>query len=202
MKYALLAFFFSIFAGISSAQAATLSVSPSGGTFSVGSTYSVSILLNTEGESINVIDIGLRFPSDKIQLISPSTGQSIVEVWTSPPRFNNQKGEIKLQGGIPGGINVSRGLVTTLTFRVKQVGTATLRFDDTSRVLWHDGKGTDDLRDTRSGVYTFVLPPPAGPIVASETHPDQSVWYANPNVTFPWAGDAEVQGYRYEVSND
>ena len=191
-----------IFIGAPSAEAAVLSVSPTSGTFSVGSTYSVSVFLDTEGKEVNVIDLGLRFPSDKFQVISPSTGQSIIEVWTSPPRFNNQAGEIKLQGGIPGGINVSRGLVTTLTFRVKQVGTATLRFDDTSRVLLHDGKGTDDLQDTRSGVYTFVLPPPAGPIVASETHPDQSVWYANPNVTFQWAGDAEVQGYSYEVSDN
>ena len=202
MKYALLAFLFSTFAGISSAQAATLSVSPSGGTFSVGSTYNVSILLNTEGESINVIDIGLRFPSDKIQLISPSTGQSIVEVWTSPPRFNNQKGEIKLQGGIPGGINVSRGLVTNLTFRVKQVGTATLRFEDVSRVLLNDGKGTDVLKDIRSGIYDFVLPPPAGPLVVSETHPDSALWYPNPNVVFRWEGDPAAQGYSYEVSDN
>lgn len=204
LKYSLVVFFpvFVFAAGTSLTKAATITVSPTSGTFSVGSTYNVSIFLDTEGQDVNVVDIGLRFPPDKIQVISPSTGQSIIGVWTSPPRFSNQTGEIKLQGGIPGGINVSRGLITTLTFRVKQVGTATLRFDDASRILLNDGKGTDALGDTQGGIYTLILPPPAGPLVVSETHPDQSVWYPSSNVIFQWAGDPDVQGYSYAVSDN
>lgn len=183
--------------------AATLSTGPSAGTFTVGSTFDVSVYLNTEGDVINAIEASLSFPPDKLQLVSPSAGKSVIGVWTVQPSVNNQSGRIDLQGGIPGGINVSSGLVTTLTFRVKSVGTAVIKFLDNSKALLHDGKGTNDLNDTTNGVYTLVLPPPAGPIVSSETHPDQNLWYKSANVVLTWADEGEgSEGYSYEVSNE
>ena len=154
------------------ARAAQLSLSPSSAAFTVGSTFDVDILLNTDGQSINALQVFVKFPPDKMQLVSPSTGKSIIGVWTSPPQFNNQKGIIELQGGIPNGINVERGLLTRLTFRARKTGTAILQFSDKNRVLLNDGKGTDALEQTQNGVYQLLLPPPAGPIVASETHPE------------------------------
>jgi hypothetical protein len=183
-------------------RAATLTVSPASGTFVVGSTFNVSILLDTENETVNAVELSLLFPPDKLQVVSPSTGQSIVDIWTGPPSYNNQTGVITLRGGIPGGINVSKGLVTTLTFLVTRVGRAALKFGDQTRVLLHDGKGTDALREAGSGVYELVLPPPAGPIVASETHPDPTVWYPNPNPVLRWAPEGtDVQGYSYVLDD-
>jgi preprotein translocase subunit YajC len=119
------------------------------------------------------------------------------------PSVNNQSGRIDLQGGIPGGINVSSGLVTTLTFRVKSVGNAVIKFLDNSKALLHDGKGTNDLNDTTNGVYTLVLPPPAGPIVSSETHPDQNLWYKSPNAVLTWSDENQgAERYSYELSNE
>ena len=105
-----------------SSFASTLSLSPSAGTFSVGSTFNVSVLLDTKGKSINALQVFLTFPSDKLQVVSPSTGQSIVGVWTAPPKYNNTLGTVSLEGGIPGGIVTSSGVLTTVTFRVKSVG--------------------------------------------------------------------------------
>jgi len=198
-------FLFSIFCflfSVSAVQAATLSASPSTGTFTVGSTFDVSIFLNTEGQIINAVEVSLAFPSDKLQVISPSTGQSIITIWTSPPSFNNQTGRMNLQGGIPGGINVSNGLVSRITFRVKSVGSAILQFLDDSKVLLHDGKGTEVLGQKTNGVFELVLPPPAGPIVASETHPDQTLWYSNPNVLLKWASESEIDGYSYVLNEE
>ncbi len=182
-------------------QAAILNLSPSSGSFSVGSTFDASLFLNTENQSVNAIQAKISFPPDKLQLVSPSTGKSIVSVWTAPPSFNNQTGEIVLQGGIPGGINVSNGLFTTLTFRVKSVGSALIKFIDNTRVLLNDGLGTDALRQTSNAIYNLVLPPPSGPIVVSETHPDQSRWYKNSTVILKWAPDTDAGGYSY-VLND
>jgi hypothetical protein len=123
-------------------------------------------------------------------------------VWTAQPTINNQIGKIDFQGGIPGGINVSSGLVTTLTFRVKSVGTAAIRFADNSKILLHDGKGTNDLNNTNNGVYTLSLPPPAGPIVSSETHPEQNYWYTSVNPLITWAADSNVEGYSYVLSQE
>jgi len=178
-------------------DAAVLSVSPSSGAFTVGSVFKAQVLLDTEGEEVNALDVRLLFPPDKLQVISPSAGKSILSIWTTPPKYDNQKGEIILQGGIPNGISVSRGLITTISFRVKQTGIATVRFEDASRVLLNDGKATGALRGTQNGVYEFMLPPPAGPIVSSETHPNQAQWYANSSVVLRWSVPVAVSGYSY-----
>ncbi|MBI5732960.1 hypothetical protein HY967_03305 [Candidatus Jorgensenbacteria bacterium] len=184
-------------------SAATLSVSPSAGSFVVGSTFDVGVFLDTTGESINALDVALSFPPDKLQIVSPAASPSIISVWTGQPKFNNANGRIQLQGGIPGGINVSNGLITKITFRVKGVGSGIIRFLDNSKVLLNDGLGTDVLKQTQNGAYVFILPPPAGPVVVSETHPNQSYWYSNPTVVLSWAvGESNVQGYSYILSDN
>ena len=183
--------------------AAKLFLSPSGGTFTVGSTFNVNIFLDTEGESVNTVKAILNFPADKMQLISPSVGQSIISVWTAQPIFNNQTGSIRLTGGIPNGVNVQSGLVTSLTFRVKQIASpALVRFSDESRVLANDGSGTDVLQNVQSGIYNFILPPPQGPIVSSQTHPDQSKWYASKDVVLNWASVSLVEEYSYVLDQN
>jgi len=182
-------------------SAASLMLQPTQGTFVVGSTFEISIYLNTEGQSVNALDITLQFPAAKLQMVSPATGNSIVGVWTSQPRFDNQSGTIHLQGGIPGGINVSRGLVATLTFRSRGVGEAVVKFGADSKILANDGKGTDLLKQTQNGAYELSLPPPLGPRVISTTHPDQAKWYSNSNAILDWVPDDRVEGYSY-VLND
>ena len=182
--------------------AATLSVGPATGSFQVGSTFDVGVFLDTEGESVNTISLALSFPPDTLQLVTPSAGNSIIGIWSAQPQFNNLEGTAEFQGGIPGGISVSKGLISTLTFRVRSVGTALVKFLDSSRVLLNDGRGTDALKNTSNGFYQLALPPPAGPIVVSETHPIQSEWYGNPNVVLAWAADAGAQGYSYVLNED
>lgn len=183
--------------------ATKLLLSPSSGTFTVGSTFDINIFLNTEGKSINTVSTVLFFPADKLQLVSPTIGQSVISVWTAQPIFNNKDGVIRITGGIPGGINVQSGLITSLTFRVKKVASSTLvKFSDESRVLANDGSGTDVLSSVQNGVYNLILPPPAGPIVSSETHPDQSKWYSNKSVILRWASTSSVESYSYMLDQD
>ena len=191
---------FLFFAGVQEAQASVLKLQPSTGTFTVGSTFDVSVYLDTEGEFVNAIDVNLEFPARTLQLSSPSTGPSIIEIWTSPPRFNNQTGTIELLGGIPRGINVSNGLIIKLTFRVKSTGSAIVKFSDASRVLLNDGLGSDSLYQVQNAVFRLALPPPAGPIVVSETHPDQLKWYQQVTVVLSWASAEAVDAYSYMLS--
>lgn len=192
-----------LFFSPSIADAARLIISPTSATFEVGSTFTVSILLDTEGESINAFDVVLKFPPDKLQVVSPSVGKSITEIWTGPPQYNNRTGIVRLKGGITNGITVSQGLITELIFRVRQVGTGILSFGESTTVLLNDGKGTEALSDTTRGVYHFVLPPPAGPTVASETHPDQTLWHSRSDVIFRWGNEGTgIAGYSYMISKD
>lgn len=185
------------------ADAATLSIQPSSGTFTVNSTFDVSIYLDTDDELVNALQVSLLFPPDLMQLVSPEvSGRSVVQVWTAQPRYNNQQGTVELLGGIPGGLRTDHGLVATLRFRVKSVGSGTIRFGDQSQALRHDGKGTNVLTSQSGGLYQFTLPPPAGPLVASETHTDQTTWYASKNVVLRWETAEKVEGFSYILSRD
>lgn len=183
--------------------ASSLSLSPSSGTFSVGSTFNVAVLLDTQSRSINALEVFLSYPPDKLQIISPSTGKSIIGVWASPPKFDNTRGTMVLEGGVPGGIVASSGVITNITFRVKSTGEAILRFRDESEIYLDDGLATPDLAQTDNAVFQLRLPPPQGPIVVSESHPDQSLWYQNKNAVVHFTNESEgVQGFSYILNKD
>jgi len=192
-----------LFACSNKALASTLSLSPSSGSFEVESTFDISVLLNTHGETINAFEIDLSFPPEKLQVVSPSAGKSIASLWVSPPKYNNQLGTIHLRGGIPDGINTTGGNIATISFRAKSTGSAAIAFSNDTKVLLHDGSGSDSLDQLNNAVLSLVLPPPAGPIVASETHPDQSRWYNLSSVILTWdPNDEGVDGYSYQISSD
>lgn len=181
--------------------AASLYLSPSSGTFTVGSTFTVSLFVNTGGQSVNAIHAALAFPPNKLQLVSPTTGKSLIQVWINAPSYSNMNGTIDLQGAIPTpGVNTDAGLVSTFTFRVMDTGTALVSIGSASKVLLNDGKGTDVLGQTSGGIYTLALPPPAGPIVTSPTEPDQNAWYSLKSASFQWVADSGADGYSYVLN--
>jgi len=202
----LLSFVFVFISGLPTmvqAAGASLYLSPNSGTFYVGSTFDVSIFVNTGGEDINAIQADLKFDSKKLQIASPTAGKSFISVWISQPTYSNIEGTAFFQGGIPTpGINTSAGLVSTITFRVIAPGETTIYFLDSSRVLLDDGKGTDILTSMGRGVYNLLIPPPEGPKVFSSTHPDQNKWYKNPNPTFSWEKEEGVTDFSYSLDFD
>lgn len=191
-----------VLARTATGSGATLYMGPATGTFTTGSIFTVSFYVDTSDEFINAVETKILFPPDKIQVVSPSTGSSFINVWAIQPSYSNTAGTISFRGAVPSpGVNTDSGLISTVTFRVKSVGDAIIRFSDDSRVLLNDGLGTDILQQKQSGVYRLTLPPPAGPIVASQTHSDQTRWYSNKNVALSWANDLPADGYSY-VLND
>ncbi len=186
----------------SAAGGASLYVQPSGGTFTVGSTFTVSIYVNTGGQYINAVDANLIFPPDKLQVVSPDSGKSFIQDWVGQPSFSNTDGTLTFQGAIPTpGINTNAGLISTVTFRVMQPGVASLQFGD-SKVLLNDGYGTNALTQTTNGIYTLQLPPPAGPVVTSPTNPDQTMWYNDSTAILQWQLPAGAQGVSYTLDDN
>jgi hypothetical protein len=178
----------------------SLNLSPSTGTFVVDSTFDVSLFLDTQGQSINAVELTVKFAPDRLQLISSSTGKSIIGIWPTLPKFNNETGTVSLVGGVPGGITASRGLITTLTFRAKAVGSTVVKIDS-SRVLFNDGSGTEALVHNNGALFQIVLPPPAGPIVVSSSHPEQGKWYRNNTVNLEWGEEGGLDGFSYMISD-
>ncbi|MDO8600009.1 MAG: cohesin domain-containing protein [bacterium] len=182
---------------------AALFLNPASGTFLVGSTFDVSVVLDTKGIAVNTIEVELSFPSDKLQVASPSVGKSIIQLWPAPPVFSNREGKIYFVGGIPSpGIVTSQGVVLTLTFRVVSPGEAEIKFGEKTSVLANDGRGTDILGQKPSVFYRFSVPPPQGPTISSPTHPDQERWYRDPNPLFVWSRSSFADGYSFTLDRD
>jgi uncharacterized membrane protein len=182
---------------------ASLYFSPGNGTFFVGSTFDVSIFVNTGGNNVNAVKVDLKFDPRKIQIASPTAGKSFIEVWISPPVYSNINGTASFQGGVPSpGINTSSGVVSTITFRAIAPGETIVSFLDSSKVLLDDGKGTNVLSSLGRGVYNLVIPAPEGPKVFSSTHPDQNKWYKNNNPTFSWEKEEGITDFSYSLDYD
>lgn len=182
---------------------AALFLEPASGTFFVGSTFDLSVVLDTKGQAVNTIEVELQFPPDKLQLASPSVGKSIIGLWPAPPVFSNKEGRIYFVGGIPSpGINTSRGVVLTLSFRVISPGQAQISFGNKSSVLLNDGRGTNALGQHPAAFFSFSLQPSAGPSITSPTHPDQERWYHDLDPMFVWQKGSFADGYSFTIDHD
>jgi len=185
------------------AEGASLYLSPSEGTFFVGSTFDVSIFVNTGKNDINTVQVDLKFDPKKVQVASPSAGKSFISIWISQPSYSNTEGTLSFRGGIPTpGINTSSGLVSTVTFRAISPGLTNVSFSDSSKVLLNDGKGTNVLTSMSRGTYALLIPPPEGPKIFSPTHPDQNKWYKNNNPTFSWDKEEGISDFSYTFDTD
>lgn len=182
---------------------AALKLAPPSGTFFAGSTFDVSIVLDTGPQAVNAVAVELQFPPNVVQVANPAAGSSIVSIWATPPTFSNAEGTVRLQGGIPSpGVKTDQGVVTVLTFRAVAPGRASLVFSGESQVLANDGRGTNILSFTQGATYQIELPPPQGPQVSSPTHPDQDTWYRSRTGTVAWIGEEGVETYAWHFDRD
>lgn len=165
-----------------------VSFSPRSGTFTEGSTFDVPILLDTKGSSINGIELKINFDKDKLSIVEPSNGKSIVGVWVEPPKYDNSRGTASFVGVIPDGIKTDSGLIGTITFKAKSSGRAVVRIASDSSILLNDGLGTEVSLGLGRAEYDIIPKAPEGVVVFSQTHPNQSDWYNNNNPIVSWEG--------------
>ncbi len=190
------------------AESATLTVSPNTGVYTVGKQFTVSVILNTEGKSVNAADAQVSFNSRELQVLSISRSGSIFNLWTEEPTFSNSTGLISFGGGSPNGYKGSSGNILQITFKPIGAGTPGITFKSGS-VLAADGLGTNVLTAMNGGVYTAIAPSenpepeyvapantPKQPIVLSETHPNQDSWYREKTAKLTWELPGEVTGVR------
>lgn len=191
------------FAISAKAGGASLYLSPNNGTFYVGSTFDVSIFVNTGDKNVNTVRVDLKFDPKKIQLANPTTGKSFISVWIAPPSFSNTEGTLTFQGGLPSpGINTSAGLVSTITFRAISPGDTDIHFLNSSQILLDDGNGTNALNSMEMAKYSIAVLPPEGPKVSSSTHFDLNKWRKNNNPTFSWEKTEGVADFSHMIDQD
>ena len=138
------------------ANAATLYITPSGGTYKSGELFSVLVNVNTLSKSINAASGQLNFDSAKLEVVSLGYSNSIFTLWTQGPAFSNSAGSITFSGGLPSpGFTGPSGAVLRVTFKPKGVGQAAVNFASGS-ILANDGKGTNILDGFSGGVFNVV----------------------------------------------
>lgn len=177
--------------------AATLSFSPSSGSFTMGSNFTVRVIVNPEGdEPLNAVEAVLGFDTTHLRVTNVTKEGSVFSLWTTEPTFSNNAGTIEFGGGSPTPFSDTNTLIN-ITFQARQEGSADVVYNSGS-VLAADGRGTDVLSGTTKGSYTITKskatppvqiptgPKPPAPIVTSETHPDEETWYSESNVIYNW----------------
>lgn len=202
---AALGFLFALPHGV---EAASLNLSPSSGSFTVGSTFNVSVVVNSSGVAINAAQATVRFPTDKLE-ISALAKAGTFTLWTVEPTYSNSDGQVIFAGGLPNpGYTGSAGRILTITFHAKAEGNATVTITG-GKVLANDGQGTNVLTSQGSGTYTITAAAapepeknlPAAPTVSSSTHPDQNQWYAKSDPAFQWTTQNGVTGYSFSLDD-
>jgi hypothetical protein len=188
-----------------SAQGASFYFSPASGSYDIDQTFSVVVLINTEGAAINAAQATIYFPNDKLRVIGVFKSDSIFSLWTQEPTYSNSMGTISFGGGLPNpGFKGSAGRVFTISFQGKSEGEARVNFGG-EMILANDAWGTDIFSHSSRGTYYIGIPeevpppviltkaPPA-PKISSPTHPYSDKWYNNNNPEFKWILTHDIIG--------
>lgn len=211
-----------IFFGFSAiVNAAEVLVSPSTGSYNVGQTFTATVRVDPQGQSVNAVEATLIFDTSKLSVVSVSKTGSVFSLWTTEPTFSNSAGTIELGGGSPTPFSTQSTLIL-VTFRAKAEGVADVDFRDAS-VLAADGLGTDVLSLMVKATYTIVAgtaPPetdttadaisddvaiafgdlPRAPEAGSKTFLDPEIWYATTTGLFTWELPFDISEVTADVS--
>lgn len=116
---------------------------------------SSSISLDTQGESVNAVEIHLVFDPADFSIQDVTSGGSVVNLWVEQPIFSNDAGTLDLSGIVPGGLNANEGDVINFSLVPKR--DAAKGFAVTSaKVLLNDGKGTPAALSVVSGPFVLA----------------------------------------------
>jgi len=203
-------------------QAATMYFSPTSGSYAVGDTVVVEVMVDSPDQAMNAASGTITFPEDKLEFQSVTKDGTILDYWTVEPDFAAGRGSFEGLVFNPG-YQGSGGDILQLRFRAKSPGAASLVFASFS-VLANDGQGTNILKSVGRSTYIIsgaaaqppapepgpgaepagkpaVKPQPSQAVVTSPTHPDQNKWYANSDPQFAWALPAGTIGVNF-VNDD
>ena len=203
-----------MFGMTNSVYAATLKLNPSTGVYTVGKSFTVNVLVTTDGKAVNASDGQLTFNPKEISVVSVSRASSIFNLWTEEPTFSNALGTISFGGGSPTGYKGTSGSVVSITFKALSAGTPKVNFKSGS-ILAADGLGTNVLTGMTGGTFTiapatenpepeYIAPAntPKAPVVTSVSHPDQNAWYGNKTAELEWALPSDVVAVRTLLDNE
>ena len=169
---AMSALFLTILFQPQTSDAATLTLSPASGTYTTGEEFTLQILLNTEGEAVDGVDIRhLNYNSALLEVQDENTSQSGVQVLpgsllanTPANTVDTVNGRVSFSQVTSGGSsysNTAGQVLATIRFRVLDTGSDTLTLTATPGVTTDTNVAradTDILTGTQSASFSFTAP--------------------------------------------
>lgn len=151
---------------VPSADAARIYFEPQLTSYKVGDNFSLSIFLDTEGQSINALELNIAVPK-LLKIKDISKNKSVIQLWVSEPSFSD--GTVSFIGGTPGGLSASKGLIGRIYFEAAAIGDGNIALLSNSGVFLNDGSGTKlGLQTTGGPVFRIIPRPKATGIVSPE----------------------------------
>ena len=132
--------------------AVTLSLSPASQRVAVGNTLTVSVKLNTNGESVSGVQANLTYPATQLEYVSSDASSSVfgIEAQTSV-----ENGTIKIGRANFTAVTSADALVTNITFRtLRAAKRVNVTFSSDSSVA-REGDGVNILAKKINGQYTI-----------------------------------------------
>jgi len=148
-------------------KAATLSLSPSSGSYTVGDTFEVQIVLDTQGTETDGVDIHyLNYDPSLLEVQDANTEQTGIQIspgtlYSNTPinSVDTVNGRIDFSQTTAGGSTYNgSGVLATVTFKVLSGGTANVTFDFTLGETTDTNvasSGEDVLTSVTNGSYTL-----------------------------------------------
>lgn len=221
----LFSFLIFLFALPKMAEAASLELSPSSGSYSVGETFTVNAVVNSGSDEVNAVEASLSFDNDVLSVTNVSDSGSVLSLWTTEPTHSNPDGTISFGGGDPAAFSGESTLVK-ITFKVESEGEGDVKYSS-GGVTAADGTGQDILSDMGSATYsgesasepepepdpepdpepepepepepTSSGDTPSAPSISSDTHPEDDPWHNEYEADFSWDVPDDVTALRLLV---
>lgn len=159
---------------------ASMSAAPGSGTYNPGNTITVSVYVNSGGQSVNAVQADFTYTASRLEYQSINTAGSAFDV-AAPS--SGGSGSVSIARGSVSGVSGGSLLVAQVSFKVlSNAGTASISFSSSSEV--YNTSNSDILGSKSGATYTVdipVTPPPSTP--AAPTTPTSSPTYTQPGPT-------------------
>lgn len=144
-------------------HAATLSVTPSSSSSSLGSKSTIQVSVSSPSTPINALAGVLTIPPF-LSIESVSRSGSILNFWVTEPTFSNTTKTVTFEGVSLTGFQGVSGLVLTVTVRSTGLGVGRISFQS-GQIFANDGSGTDVTEDLL-GASLEILPKTEEPSIS------------------------------------
>lgn len=178
-----------------------ITFAPRTGTFTEGSEFDVPVYLNTEGQTVGVVDLTIKFDPELVAVVRPSGGKSMFDHWLETPVYDNEKGTVTLKGEVTSGIVTDSGLITTISFKALGTGEAVITMSPEGGVFLYEGLKSPLKTTFGRAEYSIVKKPSDGVRVFSETHASSNRWYNNKSPVLSWEAQPEYSGYSFAIDD-